>query len=238
MGFPFCDENILCLGRMSVQHSECTKCNSVPYLQIINSVNIVSFKMFPTLLYLCLLCMCIYVCSGRWRPDGNFQQSFFPFYPGVSMYQSQGIRPGASVFTCWAILLARTSSFTMCLKSLPFLRRCHLLYVLFVFSKQNWTDVKKWVSHFWAKVMDSLKVVHRDTRWAAVQKSLTRRAGASSYLQRVGVLSLVPRKTGKGRMHLYRQKVGWSVDGLEKEDQMPNTNISQRHCDQNWHCRC
>lgn len=108
------------------------------FTQIISSVNI--FYYIYLLVFTVHVCACV-IWQGevRWQ----FQQplSSFPWSSHVLKIQALG-PPGTSTFTCWAIFLASTSSFMKCLKPLSFLRRCHLLSVLFVFSKQNCTDVK------------------------------------------------------------------------------------------------
>lgn len=127
------------------------------------------------LLHLFICVDCVYVCMCNLARGGQMAisavSSFLPMQFLCIKVRALGLH-GTSAFTGWAIFLASTSSFMKGLKPLSFLRRCHLSSVLFVFTKQNWTDVKMRAPIFgqrWRKVWRW----SRDPGWAAVQKSLT-----------------------------------------------------------------
>lgn len=160
--------------RKFAQHSERAKCNSVAYSRIISSVNISYY------IYLFICVDCVYVCMCNLARGGQMAISAVSFFLPMQFLcikvRALGLH-GTSAFTSWAIFLASTSSFMKGLKPLSFLRRCHLSSVLFVFTKQNWTDVKMRAPIFgqrWRRVWRW----SRDPGWAAVQKSLTLELGA------------------------------------------------------------
>lgn len=152
--------------------------------------------MFTTFIYP-VFTVHVCVCSDRWRPCDNFDRSWFPFYCGVSMYQSQGI---------FTILLAAGS--TMCLQLLSFLRRCHL-FMCYLFSAKKTELMSKRVSHLWAKAMDS------------VQVSRAAELGSSAGKSDPPSWELGPTDRGRSAflssqedMHLYRQKTcRWDREG-------------------------
>lgn len=131
---------------------------------------------------------------------------------------------GTSAFTSWAIFLASTSSFMKGLKPLSFLRRCHLLSVLFV--SPNKTELMwKWGPPFLGKGDGESEGGPETQGGQQCRKAWP--LSSELLLTEGWALSLFPGRQVKGDVHLSRQKMDWSVDGTEKEDRVPNSTLAK-----------